>query len=163
MTATISPFLIQESLSLAISDMSRTDIVMDSDRFICLRHSHKPNEIIVVDMNKKNSRVRCRIPTSSGSAIMNPTSKVVALETKYSLQFFNIETQTLLKSKTMSEDVLFWKWIHPARLEWSPNLLSTTGLWMLVQSLGKCVDAVPLPPTYESWTTKPILKKSGFC
>lgn len=38
------------------------------------------------------------------------------VETQKTLQIFNIEMKSKMKAHTMSEDVIFWKWISPNTL-----------------------------------------------
>eukprot|EP00158_Paraphelidium_tribonemae_P009421 Partr_v1_DN28861_c0_g1_i4_m33619 putative clathrin heavy chain len=52
-----------------------------------------------------------RRPIAADSAIMNPVSKVIALKAGRQLQIFNIEMKSKVKSHSMAQDVLFWKWI----------------------------------------------------
>ena len=52
-----------------------------------------------------------RRPISADSAIMNPASKVIALKAQKTLQIFNIEMKSKMKAHTMTDDVIFWKWI----------------------------------------------------
>jgi len=52
-----------------------------------------------------------RRPITADSAIMHPTSKIIALKAQRQLQIFNLELKAKLKSHVMSEDVTFWKWI----------------------------------------------------
>ncbi len=63
-----------------------------------------------------------RRPISADSAIMNPSSKVIALKAQVAgmegdnLQIFNLETKTKLKSVQFPQSVLFWKWITHKKL-----------------------------------------------
>ncbi|PAA80763.1 hypothetical protein BOX15_Mlig023734g1 [Macrostomum lignano] len=60
-------------------------------------------------MNDHNNPTRR--PISADSAIMNPVSKVIALKAGKSLQIFNIELKSKIKSHAMTEEVTFWRWI----------------------------------------------------
>jgi len=53
-----------------------------------------------------------RRPITADSAIMHPTSKIIALKAQRQLQIFNLELKSKLKSHLMNEDVTFWKWIN---------------------------------------------------
>src|SRR6202451_734175 len=53
-----------------------------------------------------------RRPITADSAIMHPSSKIIALKAQRQLQIFNLELKSKLKSHVMNEDVTFWKWIN---------------------------------------------------
>ena len=104
---------------------------MESDKFICVRE--KVNDtafVIIIDMADPNNPIKR--PITADSAIMNPTSKVIALKGNEkpqiilrrkknsfrtidlagkTLQIFNIELRSRMKTFNMTEDCIFWKWI----------------------------------------------------
>jgi clathrin heavy chain len=82
---------------------------MESDKFItvCDSSSGTP-QIIIVDMSAGNE-VKKR-PIKAEAAIMNPLSQVLALRSGTTLQIFNLELQARMKSSTMNEQVVFWRW-----------------------------------------------------
>lgn len=106
---------------------------MESDKFICVREKvNDTAQVVIIDMNDTANPTRR--PISADSAIMNPASKVIALKGKQdwlyylsqlktklpvfisllaakTLQIFNIEMKSKMKAHTMTEDVVFWKWI----------------------------------------------------
>ncbi|KAK6640730.1 hypothetical protein RUM44_012427 [Polyplax serrata] len=89
---------------------------MESDKFICVRETvGETSQVVIIDMNDVSNPIRR--PISADSAIMNPASKVIALkgkagvEAQKTLQIFNIEMKSKMKAHTMTEDVVFWKWI----------------------------------------------------
>ncbi|GBP00542.1 Clathrin heavy chain [Eumeta japonica] len=89
---------------------------MESDKFICVREKVGDTaEVVIIDMADPTNPIRR--PISADSAIMNPASKVIALkgkagvEAQKTLQIFNIEMKSKMKAHTMTEDVVFWKWI----------------------------------------------------
>ena len=53
---------------------------------------------------------------------MNPASKVIALKATVpsvagdSLQIFNLEAKSKMKSFQITQPVVFWKWITPSKL-----------------------------------------------
>jgi clathrin heavy chain len=102
---------------------------MESDKFICVRE--KVNDtafVIIIDMADANNPIKR--PITADSAIMNPTSKVIALKGKTkdlilpnkiffffslagkTLQIFNIELRSRMKTYNMTEDCIFWKWVN---------------------------------------------------
>ena len=67
-------------------------------------------EIFIIELKKGNNVIRR--PIKADSAIMHWHKQVIALKAQSrTLQIFDLETKTKLKSCTMSEDVVFWKWI----------------------------------------------------
>jgi clathrin heavy chain len=84
---------------------------MESDKFICVREKiNDTAQVVIIDMNDPNNPMRR--PISADSAIMNPISKVIALKAGKSLQIFNLEMKSKLKSHQLTDDVIFWKWIN---------------------------------------------------
>lgn len=56
-------------------------LTMESDKFICIREKvGEQNQVVIVDMSDPTNPIRR--PISADSAIMNPTSKVIALKGK---------------------------------------------------------------------------------
>lgn len=56
-------------------------------------------------------------PINADSAIMHWTKMVIALKAQSrTLQIFDLEAKAKLKSATMNEDVVFWKWFSPTTL-----------------------------------------------
>lgn len=54
-------------------------LTMESDKFICIREKvGDQNQVVIVDMSDPTNPIRR--PISADSAIMNPTSKVIALK-----------------------------------------------------------------------------------
>ena len=84
---------------------------MESDKFICVREKvGETAQVVIIDMTDPTNPIRR--PISADSAIMNPASKVIALKAQKTLQIFNIEMKTKIKSFSMQDDVIFWKWIN---------------------------------------------------
>ncbi len=84
---------------------------MESDKFICiLEKQEETAQVVIIDI--ANPQALIRLPISADSAIMNPSTKVIALKATRTLQIFNIEMKSMMKAHTMTEDVVFWKWIN---------------------------------------------------
>ena len=66
--------------------------------------------MVIVDLYDNGSVMRR--PITADSAIMHPTSKIIALKAQRQLQIFNLELKSKIKSHVMTEDVTFWKWIN---------------------------------------------------
>ncbi|XP_068623684.1 clathrin heavy chain [Battus philenor] len=119
--AQVLPIRFQEHLQLTnvgINPASITfnTLTMESDKFICVREKvGETSEVVIIDMADPTNPIRR--PISADSAIMNPASKVIALkgkagvEAQKTLQIFNIEMKSKMKAHTMTEDIVFWKWI----------------------------------------------------
>lgn len=126
----ILPIRFQEHLQLSnigINPASVTfnSLTMESDKFICVREKvGDASHVVIIDLNDANNPIKR--PISADSAIMNPASKVIALKGKAAtdgtaaaqktLQIFNIEMKSKMKAHTMTDDVVFWKWISPNTL-----------------------------------------------
>ncbi|RWS16792.1 Clathrin heavy chain 1-like protein [Dinothrombium tinctorium] len=114
--AQILPIKFQEHLQLTniginAENISFNTLTMESDKFICVREKvGESAQVVIIDM--ANPQQPIRRPISADSAIMNPASKVIALKAMRTLQIFNIEMKSKMKAHTMTEDVIFWKWIN---------------------------------------------------
>eukprot|EP01012_Entosiphon_sulcatum_P019743 TRINITY_DN2467_c0_g1_i2.p1 TRINITY_DN2467_c0_g1~~TRINITY_DN2467_c0_g1_i2.p1 ORF type:complete len:1682 (-),score=470.43 TRINITY_DN2467_c0_g1_i2:58-5103(-) len=84
-------------------------VTLESDKFLCVRDvTGDQNSIVIVELgNRSNQRHRI----TADSAIMNPVSKVLALKAGTTLQIFNLDMKAKMKAFTMTENVLFWRWI----------------------------------------------------
>ncbi|CAG8733728.1 21124_t:CDS:2, partial [Racocetra persica] len=86
-------------------------LTMESDRFICVRETAGgTNQVVIIDLNDPQNVMKR--PISADSAIMHPTSKILALKAQRQLQIFNLDLKSKVKSHNMHEDVVFWKWIN---------------------------------------------------
>ena len=100
--------------------ISFTNVTMESDKFICIRETGAANSVVIVDMASPMSPMRR--PITAESALMNPASKVIALKATVpsvagdSLQIFNLEAKSKMKSFQITQPVVFWKWITPSKL-----------------------------------------------
>ncbi|KAF8763341.1 Clathrin heavy chain like protein [Argiope bruennichi] len=120
MTGQGLPIHFQEHLQLTTiginaANITFNNLTMESDKFICVREKVGDSaQVVIIDMSNPTNPIRR--PISADSAIMNPTSKVIALKassgTARTLQIFNIEMKSKMKAHTMNEDVVFWKWIN---------------------------------------------------
>jgi len=95
-------------------------VSFESDKFICVREPGAggvAGGLVVVDLA---SGQPLRRPIATDSALMNPSSKVIALKAALpggggeQLQVFNLDTKSKVKSHTMPEAVVFWKWLTPS-------------------------------------------------
>uniref|UniRef100_A0A667HBR1 Clathrin heavy chain n=1 Tax=Lynx canadensis TaxID=61383 RepID=A0A667HBR1_LYNCA len=113
--AQILPIRFQEhfqlqNLGINPANIGFSTLTMESDKFICVREKvGEQAQVVIVDVSDPMAPIRR--PISAESAIMNPASKVIALKAGKTLQIFNIEMKSKMKSHTMAEEVIFWKWV----------------------------------------------------
>ncbi|XP_026877964.2 clathrin heavy chain 1 isoform X3 [Electrophorus electricus] len=114
--AQILPIRFQEHLQLQTLGVNPANIgfsclTMESDRFICIREKvGEQNQVVIIDLSDPSNPIRR--PITADSAIMNPASKVIALkDAARTLQIFNMEMKSKVKAHTMTDEVMFWKWI----------------------------------------------------
>ncbi|TPX38293.1 hypothetical protein SmJEL517_g00095 [Synchytrium microbalum] len=104
-----------QSLGINAANIGFNTLTMESDKFICVREKvGDVNQVVIIDMNNPTDIMRR--PITADSAIMNPVSKVIALKAGRTLQIFNLEMKSKVKSHVMNEDVVFWKWISTKAL-----------------------------------------------
>ena len=81
-------------------------------------------EVLIVNLKNGNSVMRR--PIKADSAIMHYTKEVIALKAGgKTLQIFDLGQKSKIKSTTMNEDVVFWKWTS----ETSLGLVTDTGVY----------------------------------
>jgi clathrin heavy chain len=84
---------------------------MESDRWIvCVEAS----QVTLIDL--RNGAAVTRRPIQAEAAIMNPVQNILALRSGTTLQIFNLDTKSKLKSHAMPESLVFWKWTSPVNL-----------------------------------------------
>ncbi|KAG0245932.1 putative CHC1-clathrin heavy chain [Mortierella sp. GBAus27b] len=104
-----------QNLGITAAGIGFNTLTLESDRFICVRETTgDQNAVVIIDLSDPNNVLRR--PITADSAIMNPSSKVIALKAGRQLQIFNLEMKAKVKSHLMHDDVEFWKWISPKAL-----------------------------------------------
>lgn len=93
---------------------SNTCQTLESDSFICIREKKNneatASEVVIVDL-KNVTAAPVRRPIKADSAIMHWSKQIIALKAQSrTLQIFDLGAKAKLKSATMNEDVVFWKW-----------------------------------------------------
>ena len=66
------------SLGINQQFVTFTHVTMESDKYICVRETSPQNSVVIVDMAMPNQPLRR--PITADSALMNPTSRVLALK-----------------------------------------------------------------------------------
>ncbi|KAF2757197.1 clathrin heavy chain [Pseudovirgaria hyperparasitica] len=117
------PIKFTELLSLPSLDVPQSAIgfnscTLESDHFICVRQQADASaspEVVIIELKNGNNIVRR--PIKADSAIMHWNRKIIALKAQQrTLQIFDLDAKQKLKSATMTEDVVFWKWFSPSSL-----------------------------------------------
>lgn len=101
------------SIGIDQSSIGFNSCTLESDSFICVREKKddaSSPEVVIVDLKNINA-APIRRPIKADSAIMHWTKQIIALKAQSrTLQIFDLGQKAKLKSATMNEDVLFWKW-----------------------------------------------------
>lgn len=91
---------------------------LESDHYICVRQqvdNTASPEVIIIDLKNGNNIIRR--PIKADSAIMHWSKLIIALKAQSrTLQIFDLGQKAKLKSTTMNEDVVFWKWFSETSL-----------------------------------------------
>lgn len=102
-------------VGIAPQNIKYNNVNLQSSKYVAVREptgapGGKPR-VAIVDI--ANPSKMMFLPVAVDSAIMNPATKVVALRAKESLQIYNLDMKTKMKSTTLRSQVLFWKWLDP--------------------------------------------------
>lgn len=112
------PIRFQEVLQLPAlginpSAIGFATLTMESDRYIVVREvaatPEQKSQIAIIDMQNPGNVVRR--PITADSAIQHPTQNIIALKAGNTLQIFNLDQKAKLKSTTMTDAVVYWRWI----------------------------------------------------
>ncbi|KAK8050053.1 clathrin heavy chain [Apiospora phragmitis] len=110
--------LMLNTVGVDTTSISFNSCTLESDHFICIREKKNEAaqpEVVIVDLKQGNNVTRR--PIKADSAIMHWTKQIIALRAQSrTLQIFDLEKKQKLKSATMNEDVVFWKWISESTL-----------------------------------------------
>jgi clathrin heavy chain len=109
------PIRFQELLQLQTIGINQqfisfATLTMESDKYICIiEQAGESSNVVIIEMSNPNPPTRR--PIKADAAIMNPSSKVIALKAGQQLQIFNLEMKSKMKSIQFTETVSFWRWI----------------------------------------------------
>ncbi|KAK8088578.1 hypothetical protein PG997_003539 [Apiospora hydei] len=110
--------LMLNTVGVDTTSISFNSCTLESDYFICIREKKSEAaqpEVVIVDLKQGNNVTRR--PIKADSAIMHWTKQIIALRAQSrTLQIFDLEKKQKLKSATMNEDVVFWKWVSESTL-----------------------------------------------
>ncbi|KAF2405615.1 clathrin heavy chain [Trichodelitschia bisporula] len=100
---------------------------LESDHYICIRQQNETTnqaEVIIIDLKNNNTVVRR--PIKADSAILHWNRQIIALKAQQrTLQIFDLAGKAKLKSASMNEDVVYWKWFS----ETSIGLITETAVY----------------------------------
>mmetsp|Transcript_32005 Transcript_32005/g.47250 ORF Transcript_32005/g.47250 Transcript_32005/m.47250 type:complete len:1732 (+) Transcript_32005:118-5313(+) len=100
-----------QQLGIPESSIKHGSTSMESDKWIvCV----EPNQVTMVDL--QNGAQVTKRPIQAEAAIMNPVTNVLALRSGTTLQIFNLDAKAKVKSHTMPEPLVFWKWTSVGNL-----------------------------------------------
>lgn len=105
----LSPQL--QQLGVPEASIKHGSTSMESERWIV---SVEPNQVTMIDL--ANGAQVQRRPMQAQAALMNPVSNILALRSGTTVQVFNLDAKQKLKSHSMPENVVFWKWTSPNNL-----------------------------------------------
>ncbi|CCK68510.1 clathrin heavy chain KNAG_0B00620 [Huiozyma naganishii CBS 8797] len=99
------------ALGISPQSLDFRSTTFESDHFVTVRESQDGhNSVAIVDLADNNAVTRKNM--GGDSAIMHPTQKVICVRANGTIvQIFNLETKTKLKSFTLDEPAIFWKWV----------------------------------------------------
>ncbi|CAD0048466.1 unnamed protein product [Aureobasidium pullulans] len=96
------------SLNIDPKSFGFNSCTLESDNYVCVCDTAS-SEVVIVNLKNNNSVVRR--PIKADNAIMHWTKDIIALRAQQrTLQIFDLGAKAKLKSATMNEDVVFWKW-----------------------------------------------------
>lgn len=104
------------SLGISPQSLDFRSTTFESDHYVTVRESQDgANSVAIVDLTKGNEVTKKNM--GGDSAIMHPTQSVISVRANGTIvQIFNLETKTKLKSFTLDEPVVFWKWLNDETL-----------------------------------------------
>ncbi|CAK7913259.1 clathrin heavy chain [[Candida] anglica] len=99
------------SLGIQASSLDFRSTTLESDHYVCVRESGaQGNTVAIIDLHDNNNVTRKNM--SADSAIMHLDQFVISLRANgTTIQIFNLGSKQRLKSFTMDEPVVFWKWL----------------------------------------------------
>lgn len=85
---------------------------LESDHYVCIRELGASGNTVAI-VNLKNNNEVTRKNMSADSAILHPSQFVISLRANgTTLQIFNLATKQRLKSFTLDQPVVYWKWLN---------------------------------------------------
>jgi len=105
------------SVGILPASIGFNSCTLESDHFVCVRQVVEGAQPEVLIINLRNGNSVMKRPIKADSAIMHWSKEIIALKAGgKTLQIFDLAQKSKIKSTTMTEDVLFWKWISETSL-----------------------------------------------
>ncbi|CAN6674591.1 clathrin heavy chain [Trichomonascus vanleenenianus] len=115
------PINFQEHLQLSSVGVPDSAIgfntcTLESDKYVCVREqTAEGNKVAIIDLKSGNEVTRKNM--TADSAIMHPSEFIIALRAQgRTLQVVNMGNRQRLKSATLNEDVVYWRWVSESKL-----------------------------------------------
>ncbi|GAV54607.1 hypothetical protein ZYGR_0AN00750 [Zygosaccharomyces rouxii] len=105
-----------QSLGISPQFLDFRSTTFESDHYVTIRETNDGvNSVAIVDLANNNNVIRKNM--GGDSAIMHPSQMVISVRANGTIvQIFNLETKSKLKSFTLDEPVLYWKWLSDKTL-----------------------------------------------
>lgn len=99
------------ALGISPQSLDFRSTTFESDHYVTVRETvDGANSVAIVDLANGNQVTRKNM--GGDSAIMHPSQNVISVRANGTIvQIFNLETKSKLKSFTLDEPVIFWKWL----------------------------------------------------
>eukprot|EP01083_Nonionella_stella_P237492 833095_1 len=94
-------------LGIHENSINYNNITIQSDKFIVVKEASK---ISIIDIETRN--INSLNISSVDSAIMNPSTSVLAIKNKNNFEIYNLSMKTKIKSICINDNILYWKWIN---------------------------------------------------
>lgn len=100
------------SLGISPQSLDFRSTTFESEHYVTVRESQDGNNsVAIVDLANGNQVTRKNM--GGDSAIMHPSQNVISVRANGTIvQIFNLETKSKLKSFTLDEPCIFWKWLN---------------------------------------------------
>ncbi|KAH3900868.1 probable Clathrin heavy chain [Saccharomycodes ludwigii] len=126
------------SLGISPQFLDFRSTTFESDNYVCVRETiNNQNTVSIVDLKNNNQVTKKNM--GGDNAIMHPSKNVISVRANGTLvQIFDLTSKAKLKSFTMEEPILFWKWLNDEYL----GFVTTNSIF-----ISNCFDGqVSLPP-----------------
>jgi clathrin heavy chain len=100
------------ALGVAQDVINFRNVTMQSDQAICVREETGGKKTVAI-IDVTSNRVANRMPMGAESAILSSNAKLIAVRAAGTMQVYNLESQTKVKTHKMAdgEAVAYWTWV----------------------------------------------------
>ncbi|KAL3097018.1 hypothetical protein niasHS_002734 [Heterodera schachtii] len=104
-------FSLQKAAGINQANITLQNVSMESDKYIVVREIvGKSVHVVIFDTDKPNEVMRNTV--NADLALMNPSSKILALKIGNTLQLLDLEQKAQIKKHIASEEIVLLKWIN---------------------------------------------------